>query len=107
MGYAKVLIDSIGNLSGYRCCDGEVCYMPQNRQPYETIFCKVAIDLDTMEAVQYGANRWLWKRSWAFIFRRQMQKLLLCCKMAIVKIKTVHFCVVRPLTWILSQNRNS
>jgi len=52
MGFASILRDGAGRPSGYRVCDGEVAYMPQ-QQSYERIFRKVSIDLDTMEVLNH------------------------------------------------------
>ena len=48
MGFARVLKDNAGKLSGYRECDGEVAYMPK-QESHENIFRKVKIDVDTTE----------------------------------------------------------
>ena len=52
MGYARILKDNNGKPSGYRECDGEVAFMPQ-QQSYENIFRRVKIDLDTMEILNH------------------------------------------------------
>ena len=52
MGYARLLKDNNGKPSGYRECDGEVAFMPQ-QQSYENIFRRVKIDLDTMEILNH------------------------------------------------------
>ncbi|MDE7204372.1 MAG: DKNYY domain-containing protein [Lachnospiraceae bacterium] len=52
MGYARILKDKNGRPSGYRECDGEVAFMPQ-QQSYENIFRRVKIDLDTMEILNH------------------------------------------------------
>lgn len=52
MGYARILKDSAGKPSGYRECDGEVCWMPQ-RQSYERVFRPVKIDVGTMEVLDH------------------------------------------------------
>lgn len=50
MGFASILKDGTGKPSGYRMCDGEIAYMPQ-QQSYEKIFRKVNIDPKTMEVL--------------------------------------------------------
>lgn len=50
MGYARVLRDKDGKPSGYRECDGEVAFMPE-QQSYERIFRRIKIDLNTMEVL--------------------------------------------------------
>ena len=52
MGYARILKDNNGKPSGYRECDGEVAFMPE-QQSYENIFRRVKIDLATMEVVNH------------------------------------------------------
>ena len=52
MGYARILKDNTGKPSGYRECDGEVAFMPE-QQSYENIFRRVKIDLDTMEILNH------------------------------------------------------
>ena len=52
MGYARILKDSSGKPSGYRECDGEVAFMPE-QQSYENIFRRVKIDIDTMEILNH------------------------------------------------------
>ena len=52
MGFARILKDCAGKPSGYRECDGEVAYLPQ-QQSYEHIFRKVKIDPDTMEVLNH------------------------------------------------------
>ena len=52
MGYARILKDNNGKPSGYRECDGEVAYMPE-QQSYENIFRKTKIDIDTMEILNH------------------------------------------------------
>ena len=52
MGYARILQDNNGKPSGYRECEGEVAFMPQ-QQSYENIFRRVKIDLDTMEILNH------------------------------------------------------
>lgn len=52
MGYARILKDSRGKASGYRECDGEVAFMPE-QQSYENIFRRVKIDIDTMEVLNH------------------------------------------------------
>lgn len=52
MGFARILKDNAGKPSGYRECDGEVAYMPE-QQSYENIFRKVKIDIDTMEVLNH------------------------------------------------------
>lgn len=52
MGYARILRDSNGKPSGYRECDGEVAFMPE-QQSYENIFRRVKIDTDTMEVLNH------------------------------------------------------
>lgn len=52
MGYARVLKDNDGKPSGYRECDGEVAFMPE-QQSYENIFRRVKIDLDTLEVLNH------------------------------------------------------
>lgn len=52
MGYARILKDGSGRPSGYRECDGEVCWMPQ-RQSYEREFRVVKIDVNTMEVLDH------------------------------------------------------
>ena len=53
MGYARILKDSSGKPSGYRECDGEVAFMPE-QQSYENIFRRVKIDIDTMEILNHA-----------------------------------------------------
>ena len=48
MGYARILKDNTGKPSGYRECDGEVAFMPE-QQSYENIFRRIKIDVDTMD----------------------------------------------------------
>ena len=50
MSYARILKDQEGRPSGYRECDGEVCWMPQ-RQSYEREYRLVKIDPATMEYI--------------------------------------------------------
>lgn len=52
MGFAHVLKDNMGKPSGYRECDGEVAYMPE-QQSYENIFRKIKIDVDEMEILNH------------------------------------------------------
>ncbi|MEH2954670.1 DKNYY domain-containing protein [Candidatus Merdisoma sp. JLR.KK011] len=52
MGYARILKDNNGKPSGYRECDGEVAFMPE-QQSYENIFRRVKIDLATMEVLSH------------------------------------------------------
>lgn len=52
MGYARILKDNNGKPSGYRECDGEVAFMPE-QQSYENIFHRVKIDIDTMEILNH------------------------------------------------------
>lgn len=52
MGYARILKDSNGKMSGYRECDGEVAFMPEH-QSYENIFRRVKIDIETMEILNH------------------------------------------------------
>lgn len=52
MGYARILKDIAGKASGYRECDGEVAYMPE-QQSYENIFRRVKIDLETMVVLNH------------------------------------------------------
>ena len=52
MGFARILKDCAGKPSGYRECDGEVAYLPQ-QQSYEHIFRKVKIDPATMEVLNH------------------------------------------------------
>lgn len=52
MGYARILKDSNGEISGYRECDGEIAFMPE-QQSYENIFRKVKIDIKTMEVLNH------------------------------------------------------
>ena len=52
MGYARILKDSSGKPYGYRECDGEVAFMPE-QQSYENIFRRVKIDIDTMEILNH------------------------------------------------------
>ncbi len=52
MGYARVLKDCSGKMSGYRECDGEVAFMPE-QQSYENIFRRIKIDLETMEVLNH------------------------------------------------------
>lgn len=52
MGYARVLKDHSGKMSGYRECDGEVAFMPE-QQSYEKIFRRIKIDLETMEVLNH------------------------------------------------------
>ncbi len=52
MGYARILKDISGKPSGYRECDGEVAFMPE-QQSYENIFRRVKIDIDTMEILNH------------------------------------------------------
>ncbi len=52
MGYARILKDNNGKPSGYRECDGEVAFMPE-QQSYENIFRKVKIDIKTMEVLNH------------------------------------------------------
>lgn len=52
MGYARILQDGNGNKSGYRECDGEVAFMPE-QQSYENIFRRVKIDMATMEVLNH------------------------------------------------------
>jgi len=52
MGYAHILKDISGKPSGYRECDGEVAFMPE-QQSYENIFRRVKIDIDTMEVLNH------------------------------------------------------
>lgn len=52
MGYARILKDNTGKPSGYRECDGEVAFMPE-QQSYENIFRRVKIDIETMEILNH------------------------------------------------------
>lgn len=52
MGYARVLRDSNGKMSGYRECDGQVAFMPE-QQSYENIFRRVKVDIGTMEVLNH------------------------------------------------------
>jgi len=52
MSYARILKDQEGRPSGYRECDGEVCWMPQ-RQSYDREFRLVKIDTATMEVLDH------------------------------------------------------
>lgn len=52
MGYARILKDNSGRLSGYRECDGEVAFMPR-QESYENIFRRVRIHLDSMEVLNH------------------------------------------------------
>lgn len=52
MGYARILKDSNGKPSGYRECDGEVAFIPE-QQSYENIFRRIKIDISTMEILNY------------------------------------------------------
>jgi len=52
MGFARILKDGGGKPSGYRECDGEVCWMPQ-RQSYDREFRQVKIDVDTMVVLNH------------------------------------------------------
>ncbi len=52
MGYAQILKDSIGRPSGYRECDGEVCWMPQ-RQSYDREFRQIKLDTGTMTVLDH------------------------------------------------------
>ncbi len=52
MGYARILKDQSGRPSGYRECDGEVCWMPQ-RQSYEREYRLVKIEPATMEVLNH------------------------------------------------------
>lgn len=52
MGYAHILNDISGKPSGYRECDGEVAFMPE-QQSYENIFRRVKIDTDTLEVLNH------------------------------------------------------
>ncbi len=64
MGYARILKDSSGKQSGYRECDGEVAFMPE-QQSYENIFRRVRIDTDTMEVLNHDFikdNRHVYRR---------------------------------------------
>lgn len=51
MGYARILKDGAGAPTGYRECDGEVCWMPEGQQSYERVFRRVKIDVSTMEVL--------------------------------------------------------
>ncbi len=52
VGFARILKDNAGRPSGYRECDGEVAYMPE-QQSYEDIFRRVKIDIETMEVLDH------------------------------------------------------
>lgn len=52
MGYARILKDRNGRSSGYRECDREVAFMPE-QQSYENIFRRVKIDIETMEVLNH------------------------------------------------------
>lgn len=52
MGYARILKDEAGAPSGYRECDGEVCWMPQ-RQSYEREFRTVKIDVSAIVVLNH------------------------------------------------------
>ena len=52
MGFARILKDESGRPSGYRECDGEVCWMPQ-RQSYEREYRLVKIEPATMEVLNH------------------------------------------------------
>lgn len=52
MGYARILKDNSGRLSGYRECDGEVAFMPR-QESYENIFRRIRIHLDSMEVLNH------------------------------------------------------
>ena len=52
MSYARILKDEAGKPSGYRECDGEVCWMPQ-RQSYDREFRLVKIDPGTMTVLNH------------------------------------------------------
>ena len=52
MSYARILKDEAGKPSGYRECDGEVCWMPQ-RQSYEREFRTVKLDVATLEVLNH------------------------------------------------------
>lgn len=52
MGFARILKDETGRPSGYRECDGEVCWMPQ-RQSYDQEFRLVKIDERTMVVLNH------------------------------------------------------
>ena len=56
MGYARILKDNNGKPSGYRECDGEVAFMPE-QQSYENIFRRVKIDIETMEILNHDFIR--------------------------------------------------
>ncbi len=52
MGFARILKDITGKPSGYRECDGEVAFMPE-QESYENIFRKVKIDAGTMKVLNH------------------------------------------------------
>lgn len=52
MGFARVLKDNSGKPSGYRECDGEVAYMPE-QSSHDNIFRRVKIDVKTMEVLNH------------------------------------------------------
>lgn len=52
MGYAQIIKDAAGKPTGYRECDGEVCWMPQ-RQSYDREFRTVKLDVGTMAALNH------------------------------------------------------
>lgn len=52
MGFARVLKDNTGKPSGYRECDGEVAYMPE-QESHENTFRRVKIDVHTMEVLNH------------------------------------------------------
>ncbi len=56
MGYARILKDLNGKSSGYRECDGEVAFMPE-QQSYENIFRRVKIDIETMEVLNHDFTK--------------------------------------------------
>lgn len=52
MGFARVLKDNMGKPSGYRECDSEVAYLPE-QESYENIFRKTKIDPCKMEVLNH------------------------------------------------------
>lgn len=52
MGFARILKDQSGKPSGYRECDGEVAWLPE-QESHQNLFRQVKIDLETMEVVNH------------------------------------------------------
>ncbi len=52
MGFARILKDESGRPSGYRGCDGEVCWLPR-QESYEHKFRRIKVELGTVRVLNH------------------------------------------------------